>query len=163
MSRTRPVRKPKGVAPVQPVEKRPPVDLAALFRNPTAILEIPDPRADREFVDSGIRIEISSFKSQEALEVFQEFHEKLKLVKDEDEKQPLLSETLVRQLVAVTKRWWHDGETTDGLYYNGALLACTPENKRMVYESDGWDWLAGFVANRFLKEANFFGERPKTA
>lgn len=163
MPRTRALKKQNDVTPITVAEKKPPTDLAALFRNPTAILEIPDPRF-KEYVDSGIRIEISSFKSQEAMEVFQEYHEKLRLVTDEEEKEPLLNETLIKQLVTVTKRWWHEGETTDGIYIRpGELLACTADNKRMVYTTDGWDWLVGFVADRFLKEASFFGERPKTA
>jgi hypothetical protein len=150
--------KKKNVAPIEIDQaKRPPVDLVSLFRNPTAIIEVPDPRYE-DFVDSGIRIEVSSKFSDEALKVMEDYRNRVRLADE-----PPVDEALLDQLVSVTKRWWHAGETTDGIYLTpGELLACTPENKRMVFTDPGWRWLRNFVLIKYTGEANFFGKRPKT-
>lgn len=165
MPRTKALRKPKPVTPVaangSPPERKPPVDLAAMFRRQTAVLSIPDFRFD-DRPDSGIRIEVASFRSEESLRVFQEYRDKAQQAEG-DEREKLVTEGVLTQLVTVTKRWWHDGETTDGIYIRpGELLACTDENKRMVYATDGWQHIRDFVIAGFMEEANFFGAPPRT-
>jgi hypothetical protein len=145
-----------------PEPKKGPIDLSQLFQNPTAILTVPDPRSDK-FVDSGIRIEVSSLYSDDALKAMEEYREKVKIAKANETDPPVLEDAILNQLVSVTKRWWHEGEPTEGLFCNGELLACTPEHKRRVFTSDGWRWLRDFVLVGYTEQANFFGERPKTA
>lgn len=163
MARTKPLRKPKtpsaaqnGTAP----EKKPPIDLATMFRRRTAVLHVPDYRDDT-LPDTGLRIEVLSFKSEEAEEILREYHDKLKDVEG-DEKEPVLTEAMLAQLDRLTLRWWHEGEPTEGLLFDGAFLPCTSEHKRMVYTMEGWEWLRNFVIVGFMRERNFFGARPKT-
>jgi hypothetical protein len=73
------------------------------------------------------------------MEEFQEYHEKLRLVTDEDEKEPKLNETLIKQLVTVTKRWWHEGETTDVIYIR-PTASCSPARRS---NADGLHDLTG--------------------
>jgi hypothetical protein len=162
MPRTSTAKKTKP--PVEaPAEKKAPTDLSSLFQNPTAILTVPDPRFDK-FVDSGLRIEVSSLYSDDALKAMEEYREKVKLAKANETDPPVLEDAILNQLVSVTKRWWHEGETTDGIYIRpGELVPCTPEHKRTVFTTDGWRWLRDFVLVGYTEQANFFGERPKTA
>lgn len=161
MTRTKPVKKATPLK-LEPAEKKPPIDLAALYRNPTVTVEVPDPRQEA-FVDTGIRLEVSSRYSDEAMKAMEDFRERARVAKEAGEDEPPIDEVILDQLVTVTKRWWHEGETADGLYYNGELLACTPENTRMVFSDDGWRWLRNLVLVTYMREANFFGKRPKTA
>jgi hypothetical protein len=143
-------------------EKKPPVYLASLYRNSTVVIDVPDPRFE-EFIDSGIRLEVSSRYSDEAMKAMEEYRERVRLAKDAGEDEPPIDEVILDQLVLVTKRWWHADETTDGLYLTpGELLACTDENKRKVFSDDGWRWLRNLVLVTYMREANFFGRRPKT-
>jgi hypothetical protein len=147
---------------IAPSEKKAPVDLMSLFRNPTSVIEVMDPRFEED-VDTGIRIEVSSRYSEEGIKVIEEYREKVRLAKDAGTDEPPVDDAVLEQLVVVTKRWWHEGETTDGIYLTpGELLACTPENKRTVFADYGWRWLRNLVLIRCAREANFFGKRPKT-
>lgn len=161
-TRTR-TSKRETAEPIQVVpEQKPPVDLMSLFRNPTAIIEVADPRHD-DFVDTGIRIEVSSLYSDEALKVMDDYRDRVRLAKEEGADEPPVDDALLEQLITVTKRWWHEGETTDGIYLTpGELLPCTPENKRKIFTDDGWRWLRNLVLIKYTGQANFFGKRPKT-
>lgn len=163
MPRTKPLKKEKTKAEPIAAEKKPPVYLASIYRNSTVVIDVPDPRFE-EFIDTGIRIEVSSRYSDEAMKAMEDYRERVRLAKDAGEDEPPIDEVILDQLVLVTKRWWHADETTDGLYLTpGELLACTDENKRKVFSDDGWRWLRNLVLVTYMREANFFGKRPKTA
>jgi hypothetical protein len=165
MPRTRTPRKttPPAASNGTHAEKKPPIDLATMFRRKTAVLQVPDYRED-DLPDTGLRIEVLSFKSEEAEQILREYHDKLKeLEGDEEARQPVLTEAMLAQLDKLTLRWWHEGEETEGLLFDGEFLPCTSERKRMVYTMEGWEWLRNFVIVGFMRERNFFGKRPKTA
>jgi hypothetical protein len=162
-TRTAPKPRPKPHTNGTTPEKKPPIDLATMFRRKTAVLQVPDYRED-DLPDTGLRIEVLSFKSEEAEAILREYHDKLKEVEGDDEaRQPVLTEAMLAQLDRLTVRWWHEGEDSEGLFFDGAFLPCTSENKRMVYTMEGWEWLRNFVVVGFMRERNFFGARPKTA
>lgn len=143
-------------------EKPKPIYLASLYRNPTTIIEVADPRQE-EVVDTGIRLEVSSRYSDEAMKAMEDYRERVRIAKDAGEDEPPIDDVILAQLVTVTKRWWHDGETADGLYVTAdELLACTEENKKRVFTDEGWRWLRNLVLVTYMREANFFGKRPKT-
>ncbi len=143
------------------------VDLAELFENETAIVSLPDPRDvfRKEKRDSGFRVEIGPLWSPEAQEIGRERRDGIRKLPDGsvDTSDPAFDETILEQVIAVTKRWWKEGESPDGITLRGEFLAPTPENVRKVYTHPRLRWIYTEVKDVYLDRSRFFGERPKTA
>lgn len=146
-------------------------DLGAFAMRQTAIVTLTDPRFPGEERDTGFRVEIESIYSNAAREVITGAVSKIKIVKDngngtekaqEEAADRSFSETLPDQIIAVTKRWWKEGESTDTITLNGETMKATPENVRKVYENPEFAWIQRKVQADYLSVAGFFGP-PKTA
>ena len=148
-------------------KKAPPIadssDLGALAMRQTAIVVFDDPRYPGENRDTGYRVEIESLFSNAARDVITGANEPLKIVNDTvDAVERTFSDTLPEQVIAVTRRWWKEGETTDTITLNGETMKATPENVRRVYSNPEFAWMQRKVQAAYLNLAGFFGA-PKTA
>lgn len=144
-------------------------DLSAFAMRQTAIVTLTDPRFPGEDRDTGFRVEIESIYSNTAREVITGAVSQIKIVKGnsnghapEAEAERTFSDTLPEQVIAVTKRWWKEGETTDTITLHGETMRATPENVRKVYENPEFAWIQRKVQADYLSIAGFFGP-PKTA
>jgi hypothetical protein len=141
-------------------------DLAELFANKTAVITIWDPRDEYSVVkrDTGFRWEIAPVWSREAQDVVEKYRDQLRRVDGKvDLTDPKLEESLREQIVAVTKRFWQEPDSLDGIVLEGELLRPSPENaQKILTHPDLW-WLAQDVQAAYLERGLFFGARPKTA
>lgn len=144
-------------------------DLGALAMRQTATVPLTDPRYPGKNIDSGYRILIESYYSQTARDIISGARASLQIVKgevdDTDEAEDAdrsFSETLPEQLIAVTRRWWKEGKSTDTITLNGVTMQATPENVRKVYEDPEFSWMRNQVQRAYLQLSVFF-EPPKTA
>lgn len=138
-------------------------DLGALAMRQTTIVTLYDPRFPGEERDTGYRVEIESIYSPAARDVITGVRTPLKIVgNDVDAKESSFSDSLPEQVIAVTRRWWKEGESTDAITLNGETMSATPENVRKVFENPEFAWMQRAVQAAYLNIAGFFG-MPKTA
>lgn len=145
-------------------------DLGAFAMRQTAIVVLTDPRFPGEERDTGYRVEIESIYSNAAREAITGAVSRIKIVKEgngngtakAEEVEHSFSETLPEQVIAVTKRWWKEGESTDTITLNGETMRATTENVRRVYEDPQFAWIQRKVQADYLSVAGFFGQQ-KTA
>jgi hypothetical protein len=102
--------------------------------------------------------------SREAQDVVEKYRDQLRRVDGKvDLTDPKLEESLREQIVAVTKRFWQEPDSLDGIVLEGELLRPSPENaQKILTHPDLW-WLAQDVQAAYLERGLFFGARPKTA
>jgi hypothetical protein len=141
-------------------------DLAQLFANKSAIVTIYDPRDEYAEVkrDTGFRIEIAPVWSPEAQEVAQAYRDQIRRVDGKvDFTDPKVAESLLEQIIAVTKRIWQEPDSPKGIILDGVFLESSPENtRRILTHPDLW-WFFDAVREAYLERERFFGARPKTA
>lgn len=145
------------------------VDLADLFANETAVVSIYDPRDEylkpEDRRDTGFRVEIAPLWSPEAREVAQKNRDRIRLVDGEvDADDQGFKDSLLEQLIVVTKRWWHIDAPDQPITLHGEALECTPENKRAVYTNPRLEsTFFAQVRSGYLDRSRFFGQPQKTA
>jgi hypothetical protein len=137
-------------------------DLASRYATDSVVVSIMDPAELVEDVDTGIRVEIGSLYSKEATDAIRSGRAQLALVNGETTAAEGVVSTFLDQTIAVTKRWWIEGETTDTILIDGEYVAATPETVRAVYTAPRTAWLQKQVENKYLDLRAFFGA-PKTA
>lgn len=160
-------RRTTAVTPlVQSAPRSDVTDLAQLFANRTAVITIYDPRDEFKKVkrDTGFRWEIAPVWSPEAQAVVEQYRDQLRRVDGKlDLTDPKLDESLREQIIAVTKGFWQEPDSPDGITLDGELLTPTAENaRRILTHPDLW-WLAQDVQAAYLERGSFFGARPKSA
>jgi hypothetical protein len=67
----------------------------------------------------------------------------------EEDSKTAVSDTLLEQLIAVTRRW--------NAVANGESVPCTPENVRTVLTDDRTAWIRPQVQSAYLSLSRFFG------
>lgn len=138
-------------------------DLGALAMRQTAIVKLTDPRFPGENRDTGYRVEIESLYSAAAHDVITGARAPLKIVDDKvDAAQTSFTDTLPEQVIAVTRRWWKEGVSTDTITLHGEEMQASPANVRKVYENPEFAWIQRQVQGAYLNLAGFF-DTPKTA
>lgn len=141
-------------------------DLSELFANRSAVITIYDPR-DRNLVvkrDTGFRWEIAPVWSPEAEAVKAQYRDKIRRVDGRiDLTDPTFDESVREQIIRVTKRFWQEPDSPDGIVLDGELLTPTPENARTILTHPDLWWLFEDVQAAYLERERFFGARPKTA
>jgi hypothetical protein len=142
-------------------------DLSELFARKTAVVTIYDPRDDgkAERRDTGYRFEIAPRWSPEAQKAVDDFRDQLRRLEsgEVDRADPKLEEALREQIVAVTKRFWQEPDSPDGIILEGELLTPSPENARKLYTHPDLWWLYEDVVSAYVERDRFFGAGPKTA
>lgn len=152
-------RPKKNAAPITTDD----ADLGSLAMRQTAVVELTDPRFPGENRDTGYRVEIESFYSNAARDVITGVRAPLKIVdKEVEAKDVSFSESLPEQVIAVTRRWWKEGTSTDTITLRGVTMTATPENVRKVYEDPEFAWFRAQVQAGYLNLTGFF-DTPKTA
>jgi hypothetical protein len=130
-------------------------DLSSRYRRDTAVVNILDP-VDR--TDTGMRIEIGSPQSAEAQAAREQFRSTLTIVGDDVQVSAEDAQaSLLAQLVAVTKRWWAEPDSPDGLVIGGEIVACTPDAIRSLYSDPRTSWIYDDVLGGYLNAGSFFG------
>lgn len=141
-------------------------DLAELFANKTAVITIWDPRDEFAEVkrDTGYRWEIAPVWSAEAQEVVEKYQNQIRRVNGKvDFTDPTLATSLLEQIIAVTKRFWQEPDSPDGIILDGELLTPSPANARKLLTHPELQWLYHDVLQVYVERGSFFGRRPKTA
>lgn len=160
-------RRTTAVTPlVQSAPRSDVTDLAQLFANRTAVITIYDPRDEYRTVkrDTGFRWEIAPVWSPEAQEIQEKYRDRIRRVDGKvDLTDPVLDESVREQIVRVTKRFWQEPDSLDGILLDGELLTPTAENARKILTHPDLWWLAEAMQEAYLKRSNFFGARPKSA
>jgi hypothetical protein len=129
-------------------------DLNVLAMKQTAIVTLYAPNDPS--VDTGFRIEIASMYSDEARDAVRNISKPLALV-DGEAHEPTFTDSLFEQTVAVTKRWWVEGEPYETIVLDGVELEPTPENVRAVYSDPRYVWIQREVQAAYLELGRFFG------
>lgn len=173
MPRTRTPRKPKTPPPAASngngthAPRSDVKDLSELFAQKTAVITIYDPRDDGLPVrrDTGYRFEVAPRWSPEAQEIIERYSDQLKRTDDGkiDATDPKLAEVVLEQVVVLTKRFWQEPDSPDGIILEGELLTPSPENTRTLLKHDALDWLFADLIDAIRDRGRFFGARPKTA
>ena len=140
------------------------IDLADLFASETAVIEITDPRdVGKVKRDTGMRVEVSSVFTPEAKAAAVAHRDKLTLVDGKvDTHDPAFIENLLEQVIAVTRRWWAEPDSPDGLLIAGETVPCAPEHVRRLYTDPRTEWFYHQVRDGYLEIARFFGVPRKT-
>jgi hypothetical protein len=142
-------------------------DLAELFAKKTTILAIDDPRDVGKPVrrDTGYRFEIAPRWSPEAQQVVDDYRDQIRRLENGaiDRTDPKLQDALVDQLVAVTKRFWQEPDSPNGIILEGELLTPSAENTRKLITHPALEWLLEALILGYTNRDLFFGARPKTA
>lgn len=140
-------------------------DLTELFENETTVVTIYDSRDRFAKVrrDTGLRVEIGPFWSEDAQEIALERRDGIRKRPDGsvDTDDPAFDESVFEQIVRVTKRWWKEPDSPEGIRLNGELLPCTPENVRMIYAHPKLRSVYAQVRAAYLETERFFGAAPK--
>jgi hypothetical protein len=148
MAHTMSSKKPKQ-------EPRKAFDLASRYRRDTIVVEIPDPVDGH---DTGLRIEIGSMQSPEAQAAREAVRATLTIVDNEvTVSESDADRSLLEQTIAVTKRWWAEPDSPDGIVIDGVVVPCTPDTVRSVYTDPRTSWVQTFVLSRYLDVSRFFG------
>lgn len=145
----------------KPLKKSAHSDLGALALRETSTVILYHP-ADY-VTDTGYRVEIKSIYSDEAKAVIQaqadknEAEQPPRVEGEPEPKDTSFTDSLPEQVIAVTVRWWKEGESTDTITLNGEVLRASPENVRRVYDDPQFRWIRNAVQAHYLGRANFFG------
>lgn len=142
-------------------------DITELFENETTVVTVYDTRDRFGKVkrDTGLRFEIGPFWSPEAQEIAQERRDRIRKLPDGkvDTDDPEFEASVFEQMIRVTKRWWKEPDSPDGIRLNGELLPCTEENVRMIYAHPRLRGVYEQVRSAYLDTERFFGKPSKTA
>lgn len=130
-------------------------DLGALALRETSVVTLYSPVSHLTKVDTGYRVEIKSLYSDEARNAVTAY--RAAHTEGDEEGIAAFSDSLPEQVIAVTVRWWKEGESTDTITLNGEVLTASPENVRRVYDDPQFRWIPAAVQSHYLEIANFFG------
>lgn len=130
-------------------------DVASRFQRETADITILDPV---DGTDTGLRIQIKSPQSDEAIKAREQFRSTLTIVGDEVKVSAEdAGASLLAQLVAVTVAWWDIDGAADSIAIDGQAVACTPEAVTSLYTDRRTKWIHDQVLGGYLNAAGFFG------
>jgi hypothetical protein len=139
------------------ITKAPPkaFDLCTRFRKETAIVTILDPV---DGTDTGMRVEIGSPQSSDAQAIRETFKGSLSVTgetvtMDAD----VAGQSAKEQVIAVTRRWWAEPDSPDGLVIDGHVVACTPDAVRSLYTDPRTSWVYDQVLTAYVGVEGFFG------
>jgi hypothetical protein len=142
-------------------------DLSELRARKTTVVVIYDPRdADQEVKrDTGYRFEIAPRWSPDAQKILDDYREQVRRLEngDVDRTDPKIAEGLLEQIVAVTRRFWHEPDSPDGIVLDGVLLTPSPENARKIFANEDFAWLYEDIIVAWTERGRFFGAPSKTA
>jgi hypothetical protein len=139
-------------------------DLSELFANRTAVITIYDPRDEYLTVkrDTGFRFELAPVWSPEAQKVVDEYRDKIRRIDGKiDQADPKLAESVLNQIITVTKRFWQEPDSPDGIILDGVLLTPSPENARKIYTHPDLWWLYEDLQVAYMERGRFFGSGSK--
>lgn len=125
---------------------KPAFELATRYMAPTLEVVIYDTLVDRT-ADTGVRITIKSPQSVEARDAARAY--RATITTDGDLTPDQVDGLFLAQVSACTVAW-------DGFTHDGAVLECTPDNVRALYDNPACGWIYQQVLAAFLDTSRFF-------